>query len=110
MSKRARARQRRRERESRKQQRNSGSADQAQPIDHEALIHKLEAEVAKIERQLAQASERQDLEAIAPARKATCARAEVDGGCVGGGGGRSRGSAGHVGLLGRSAHLCWYIG
>ena len=65
VSKRARARQRRRERESRKQQRNSGSADQSQPIDHEALIHKLEAEVAKIERQLAQASERQDLEAIA---------------------------------------------
>ena len=65
VSKRARARQRRRERESRKQQRNSGSADQSQPIDHEALIHKLEAEVAKIERQLAQASESQDLEAIA---------------------------------------------
>ena len=65
VSKRARARHRRRERESRKQQRSSGSADQSQPIDHEALIHKLEAEVAKIERQLTQASESQDLEAIA---------------------------------------------
>ena len=64
VSKRARARRRRRERESKRQQRSSGSADQSQPIDHEALIHKLEAEVAKIERQLAQASESQDLEAI----------------------------------------------
>ena len=65
VSKRARARHRRRERESRKQERNSGAANYAPKIDHEALIHKLEAEVSKIERQLEQASERQDLEAIA---------------------------------------------
>ena len=65
VSKRARARHRRRERESRRLDRSSKSANQAPKIDHEALIHRLEAEVAKIERQLAQASERQDLEAIA---------------------------------------------
>ena len=65
VSKRARARHRRRERESRKQERNSGAANYAPKIDHEALIHGLEAEVEKIERQLEQASERQDLEAIA---------------------------------------------
>ena len=64
VSKRARARRRRRERESRKQERSSGAANQATTIDHEVLIHKLEAEVEKIERQLEQASERQDLEAI----------------------------------------------
>ena len=65
VSKRARARHRRRERESRRQERSSGAANQATTIDHEALIHGLEAEVEKIERQLEQASERQDLEAIA---------------------------------------------
>ena len=65
VSKRARGRRRRRERESRKQERSSKSANEAPKIDHEALIHGLEAEVEKIERQLEQASERQDLEAIA---------------------------------------------
>ena len=65
VSKRARARHRRRERESRRQERSSKAADYAPKIDHEALIHKLEAEVAKIERQLERASEQQDLEAIA---------------------------------------------
>ena len=65
VSKRARARHRRRERESRRQERSTKSENQAPKVDQEAVIHRLEAEVSKIERQLEQASERQDVEAIA---------------------------------------------
>ena len=64
VSKRARARHRRRERESRKQEHKTKTTLQPQTIDYEALIQKLEANVAKIERRLETASAELNMDEI----------------------------------------------
>ncbi len=63
-SRRARARHRRRERETKRRERESGSSARAQPIDYEALIQQLEADVTDIERRLATASANQNIKQI----------------------------------------------
>ena len=64
VSKRARARHRRRERESRKQEHKTRTTLQPRTIDYEALIQKLEANVAKIERRLETASAELNMDEI----------------------------------------------
>ncbi len=64
VSKRARARHRRRERESRKQEHKTKTTLQPRTIDYEALIQKLEANVAKIERRLETASAELNMDEI----------------------------------------------
>ncbi|MDP7412384.1 MAG: ABC-F family ATP-binding cassette domain-containing protein [SAR202 cluster bacterium] len=63
VSKRAKARQRRRVRETKKQER--AAEPVASAVDHGATIEKLEARIARIERQLAEASASQDIDKIA---------------------------------------------
>ncbi|MCH8346713.1 MAG: ABC-F family ATP-binding cassette domain-containing protein [Chloroflexi bacterium] len=62
VSKRARARHRRRERETRKLEKKAAAPKQT--VNHEAIIEKLESQLADIERKLETASARQDMDAI----------------------------------------------